>query len=445
MLSSLALKSRRTSVAAGRLVSALAVLGTALAPVAADAASFTVLHTFSGPDGANPTSLWVDNSGTVYGTTENGGAFAPACAASNKTPGCGTVFKLTPPAPGQTAWTISNYFFTGPDGMSPDGIAVSAAGVIFGTANAGGTPSAADPNGTGTVFMLTPQDATRSTYDVAVFSANVVGGSPHPGGQMGLDGSGAFYFQASGDTGDRGRIVKVVPATQGSAASIADYAFSGPDGSGPTGGVIVDQAGTVYGMTVNGGNTGTACSTGCGTIYKLIPPAPGAAAGYTPQSFSLPADGSDGFFPIGRVFVDGAGIIYGATQKGVGFAGLAGTWFRLIPDATRTIYTLESHGTFPWVNSAGGLLLGGMVVDASGVVYGTEIFDTQGNSELFKLTPPAPGSTGDYTFQQLQAFSGPSGNLVIDRNGVIYGTALGSSTGCSPNGFSCGTVWAFTP
>src|SRR5882762_2452019 len=54
----------------------------------------TVLHSFSGSDGANPTvRLVADNKGTLYGITPVGGA-------SNR----GVVFQLKPPNPGGT-WT----------------------------------------------------------------------------------------------------------------------------------------------------------------------------------------------------------------------------------------------------------------------------------------------------------------------------------------------------
>ena len=47
--------------------------------------AFTVLHSFTGPDGGNPSAvgLTLDASGNLYGTTSGGGAS-----------GSGVVFKL---------------------------------------------------------------------------------------------------------------------------------------------------------------------------------------------------------------------------------------------------------------------------------------------------------------------------------------------------------------
>jgi|HubBroStandDraft_6_1064221.scaffolds.fasta_scaffold194624_2 uncharacterized repeat protein (TIGR03803 family) len=100
----------------------------------------TVLHTFAGPDGANPSAgLLRDSAGNLYGTTFFGGT-SSACP-----DGCGTVFKL------DTSGTLTAlHTFTGSfnrDGMRPlAGLVRDAAGNFYGTTQGGG---AAD---TGTVL-----------------------------------------------------------------------------------------------------------------------------------------------------------------------------------------------------------------------------------------------------------------------------------------------------
>ena len=80
--------------------------------------SETKLHPFTGgADGANPLAgLIMDASGALYGTTYWRRRAAAAI-------GCGTVFKLTPPAAGETRWTETVlYAFTGgADGGNPAG------------------------------------------------------------------------------------------------------------------------------------------------------------------------------------------------------------------------------------------------------------------------------------------------------------------------------------
>lgn len=85
--------------------------------------------------------LLSDQAGALYGTTGFGG---PANA--------GTVFKLTPPATGQTAWTetVLWSFTGGQDGGNPgDALIVDQNGTLYGTTSAGGA------NNKGTIFSLT--------------------------------------------------------------------------------------------------------------------------------------------------------------------------------------------------------------------------------------------------------------------------------------------------
>jgi hypothetical protein len=54
----------------------------------------TVLHRFSGADGAQPLDLVLDPAGNLYGTTLEGGISGCAIVF---TPDCGVVFKLAAP------------------------------------------------------------------------------------------------------------------------------------------------------------------------------------------------------------------------------------------------------------------------------------------------------------------------------------------------------------
>lgn len=93
----------------------------------------TVLHAFTGDDGALPTAgLIMDGAGNLYGTTSEGGAE-------------GTVFKLAPDG----TETVLYAFKGGSDGEFP------AAGVIMdGSGNLYGTTPVAGPNGAGIVFKI---------------------------------------------------------------------------------------------------------------------------------------------------------------------------------------------------------------------------------------------------------------------------------------------------
>ena len=98
-----------------------------------------VLWTFTGgADGGHPqTALTLDAAGNVYGTTAQGN---------------GTIYRLTPPASGQTTWTETTLWtFSGSDGSTPSSpLLLTSGGTLIGTTSAGGEGNA------GTAFELTP-------------------------------------------------------------------------------------------------------------------------------------------------------------------------------------------------------------------------------------------------------------------------------------------------
>jgi uncharacterized repeat protein (TIGR03803 family) len=102
----------------------------------------TVLHTFTGTNGARPlAALIADGAGNLYGTTIGGGANSD-----------GVVYKLSPPAGGEHRWTAKVLqSFTGINGSGPGGgVLADGAGNLYGTTNGGGAHS------DGVVFKLTP-------------------------------------------------------------------------------------------------------------------------------------------------------------------------------------------------------------------------------------------------------------------------------------------------
>jgi hypothetical protein len=126
---------------------------------AAQAQTFTVLHTFTGgADGSGPGGGGInsDSAGNLYGVTVSGGVYSPNCLADGAQNGCGTVYKMTRR---NGAWTFNVLysFDAAGDGYSPDEIlAFAADGSLYGSTFYG--PSTVCPgNGCGTVFRLQPQ------------------------------------------------------------------------------------------------------------------------------------------------------------------------------------------------------------------------------------------------------------------------------------------------
>src|SRR5208283_2948580 len=143
------------------------------------------------------------------------------------------------------------------------------------------------------------------------------------------------------------------------------YNFTGTSGgNGPNAGVIFDQAGNLYGTTSAGGNPG--CNgLGCGTVFQLTP----SASGWTENVLYSFQNGSDGANPIGGLIFDPSGNLYGTTG---GVAKGTSTVFKLAPSGGGWTYTSLHDfcaggapcrdGAQPW---------GNVVLDANGNLYGT--------------------------------------------------------------------------
>lgn len=301
-------------------------------------AGYAVLHAFDKTDGAGPSSnLVFDNSGNVYGTTFEGGV------------GAGTVFKLRPD--GSEAWLYS--FLGGNDGSTPYGnIAIDSAGNIYGTTTTGGGGTNCENGsqfGCGTVFEVAP-DGTKTT--VHAFQGGSDDGAG-PGGLI-IDSSGDLLV-VTGEGGSCslsaygcGTVFKIPPDGKGSIL----YAFQGGnDGGGPIG-LVADGNGNLFGATVEGGSE-TACSGfGCGTVFKI------STSGSESVLYAF-QNGRDGAYPQAGVILDQAGNLYGTTEDAGGSGckgGGCGIVFKISPTGQETI--LRRLGMRTGTNPLAPLVLG---------------------------------------------------------------------------------------
>jgi uncharacterized repeat protein (TIGR03803 family) len=97
--------------------------------------------------------------------------------------------------------------------------------------------------------------------------------------------------------------------------------------------------------------------------------------------YSFQCAPSDGTFPIGDLVADSAGNLYGATVDGGEFG--KGTLYEISADGTeKVLYSFAGYpvdGEFP---------TGGLVLDAAGNLYGTTTNGgTYGCGTVFKVTP----------------------------------------------------------
>ena len=382
--------------------------------------TYTVLYGFSsavGNLGYGPVAgVTIGRGGTLYGTTFRGG-FGTGCYQD----GCGVVYRLASEGSG---WIYTPlYQFRGAsDGSGPFARPVIGPdGSLYGTTYLGGV---ACSGGCGVVFNLRPpprasQNALASWTETVLHSFVGVNDGAHPGtGDLIFDSSGNVYgTTTNGDGGfcpeQCGTVYELARSGQQWTESII-HAFNQPgDGNEPLGGVIFDQSGNLYGMTLVGG------IHNAGTVYELSP-----SGGGWLESFLYVFDGgTDGDGLYGTPIFDSAGNLYGTTAAAG--PGGGGTAFQLVPSGAN--WTLNTIHIF-----SGQMMQGpesGLIMDGAGNLYGTTNQEgAYGYGSVFKLSP----ESGGWTSQSLHDFcagglpcsdgANPSGILALDASGNIYGT-----------------------
>jgi uncharacterized repeat protein (TIGR03803 family) len=421
---------------------ALLVVAFMLSTSTGAASTYKTLYEFKGaPDAGQPLDgLIFDAAGNLYGTTIGGGAY-----------NVGSVFKLAPNADG--SWTESVlYSFYSPTAGKVDGEAPTArlifdaAGNLYGTTSVGGESDGGGkcPNGCGTVFKLAPNSDGSWTesvlYEFAGVSESTVDGSIPTAGLI-FDGAGNLYgTTTSGGLEGGGTVFKLAPNAGGSWTESVLYTFCSllncADGAEPHDSLVFD-GGNLYGTTRSGGST--ICPGGCGTVFKLAPNSDGT---WTESVLHKLQNGRDGAFPSSGVILDPAGNLYGTTTEGGILACNVGcgTVFKLAPNSEGG-WTESVIRDFYTSASPDDRLL---TFDAAGNLYGTTVVGGPVNDgRVFKLAPQ-PG--GGWAYSVLRYFYGepavsPTGNLVIDKAGNLYGV-----TESCGNGYSCqGLVFEITP
>jgi len=378
----------------------VAMLVASLLPPVAGAQTFSVLYAFQGgTEGATPTGrLILDESGNLYGTTENGGNHY----------GFGTVYKVD---------TAGNetilYGFTGKaDGGEPyGGLVRDAAGNLYGTTDSGGN-SGCGGDGCGVVFKL---DTSGNETVLYQFSGGSDGGSPN--GDLVLDQAGNLYGTAYwGPYGYGGVVFKV--DTNGNEAVL--HEFNGlPDGEFPVAGVFRDNQGNLYGTTDAGG--GGPCFGGCGTVFKV------SKAGKETILYRF-LESPDGAFPIAGLVPGTSGNFYGTTYNG-GHPGCTD-----IGPGCGTVFVVNGSGREKVLygfrgKKKEGLPFGGLVRDAAGNLYGTNEGDLLFGKATFYGSVFKLDTKGKETV--LHRFTGgndgcaPRASLTLDSAGNLYGTASG--------------------
>ena len=186
------------------------------------------------------------------------------------------------------------------------------------------------------------------------------------------------------------------------------YNFQGnPDASIPTGVVVFDREGNIYGTALHGG--GGACTVvlpGCGAVYELTP----TSTGWTEKViYGFPGGADTAGVSPWALLVGVDGNLYGLTGSDGEYG--YGTVYRLKESAdgwTRTIlYSFSSPQGFSV-----------LLQDSADNLYGID-----GSQTIFSLTPSDNGWV--YTALHTNEPGDHLGTMVMGIDGNLYGTGGG--------------------
>jgi hypothetical protein len=318
---------------------------------------------------------------------------------------------------------------TGADGAAPGsepfaGLIMDGHGDLFGTAAGfggevfeivnNGSPAAPDYAATTTVLASFASGDTTLGYQ--------------PEGQLAADDAGdLFGANLFGGANGDGALFEIPVTDSGYGPAQLVATFSGANGAWPTGSIVVDPSGNLYGMTMQGGEGYDPSSSnyGYGVIFEVAKDAASSTGtGYDAPVAVVSFTGNDGAAPgalPSALIQDGSGGLIGATAYG----GLYGEG---------EIFTVSGAGAFSVVASFGdaagdttgpGLNPYGLVQDPYGDLFGTTANGGQfGYGTIYEI-PMTPDGYGSLV--TLASFNGtdgvaPQASLIVDSSGNLFGT-----------------------
>ncbi len=281
---------------------------------------------------------------------------------------------------------------------------------------------------TAAVLLARPAPAMAAQGTIYNFQGSADGAEPT--GPLIADTSGSLYgVTYLGGQGEGGTVFQLTPpsVSGGAWTHTVLHTFQGSDGAHPLGSLAFDEAGALIGTTSEGGGANA------GTVFRLAP----QGSGWQIATLYSFRGGADGSAPAGGLIRDTAGAFYGVTQSG-GIAN-AGTVYKLSPPLIGAAYApWREIVLYSFGGGADGVQpIGSLAFDKSGRLYGaTSSGGASGDGTIFQLTPSV-SLQKPWAKKTIHAFAGadgssPNGNLVFSTSGAIYGTTYSGGPNYPP-------------
>lgn len=346
--------------------------------------------------------------------------------------------------------------FTAQQGVQPTvvGIFFSALCLLFSATPCPAQQISSQPLAVNAVASTKPQSDAAKEKVLLTFPGGGKGGSPT--GKLLFDSTGNLYgttsagggFNTNCPNGWCGTVFELTPAVDGKWKETVLHDFSGlnKNGAVPFWGVIFDNAGNLYGTAADGGH-GKCFYRGCGVAFKLTRNDSGKWQETVLYGFT---GGKDGGEP-GPLILDKQGNLYGVAEAG-GKAGCGGfgcgVVFELTPTASGRWKQTVLYA-FPG-GRAGANPYGGLMFDAAGNLYGATLQGggANGYGMIFELVPDGKGKWERkvlHFFAKTKEGVFPNGSLISDGVGNLYGTTRQGGNDTDCQGMGCGVVFELTP
>jgi uncharacterized repeat protein (TIGR03803 family) len=273
--------------------------------------------------------------------------------------------------------------------------------------------------------------------------AGADGAVPYAGLVEGTDGSfyGTTDFGGTSTacSGGCGTVFKI--ASGGTVTTLHSFVGGPADGARPYAGLVQGTDGSFYGTTFEGG-AGTACTYGCGIVFKIT------SSGMLTTLLSF--DYADGAYPSAPLIQATDGNLYGTTAAGG--ANDFGTAFKITSGGSLT--TL--HSFCAQTNCGDGFQpYGGLVQATSGTFYGTTYYGGVNNDGIvfslavglgpFVETLPTSGKVGETVVILGNNLTGATSVTFNGTAAVFKVTSPSLITTTVPTGAATGKVKVVTP
>jgi uncharacterized repeat protein (TIGR03803 family) len=384
--------SLKSSFVSAALLAATLVFGFAGASTSAQAQTYTVLYTASGPPGVqNPQgTISQGRDGNMYTVSNTGGTFY------------GTAFKFSPSG----ALAVINDVGYFPSG----GLTLGTDGNFYGQDGDGGVVGNCGLAAGGQVYKLTPAGAMTVLHN---FTGGTDGCNPAAAPIEGANG----IFYGTTPNANNGTVYSV---TSGGLFTTL-HTFTGADGQGVYAPLVQGTDGNFYGDTVYGGTNGV------GVIFKMTP----AGTVTVLHNFAGAPDGAQAYNGLTQA---SDGNFYGVTFGGGTFYG---TVFKMTPTGVLSVLHTFADGPSDGAGPSSSLTQG-----TDGKLYGvTSAGGTTGGGTIYSITTSGAYSVL-YNFEDTNSTTGynPASPLHQSSNGKFYGD---TSNGGEYSTCNCGVIYSF--